>query len=71
MDKGSQHCMGGSDQNYPEEKEMHEGKMSVWGSLQISEKRKDAKDKREKAALSEAALQIAEKRKEAKDKREK
>ena len=46
-------------------------KCLVWGSLQIAEKRKDAKDKREKPALSEAALQIAEKRKEAKDKREK
>ena len=43
MDRGSQHCTGGSDQNHPKEKEM---KMANWLSeeaLQIAEKRRDTK----------------------------
>ena len=27
------HCMGDSDQDYPQEKEMQTGKMVVWGGL--------------------------------------
>ena len=27
MDRGSRHCMGGSDQDHPQEKEMQKGKM--------------------------------------------
>ena len=48
MDRGSQHCTGGSDQNHPKEKEM---KMANWLSeeaLQIAEKRREAKGKGEK-----------------------
>ena len=30
IDKCLQHCTGGSDQNYPKEKEMQEGKVAVW-----------------------------------------
>ena len=33
MDGGSWHCTGGSDQEYPQEKEMQKDKMVVWGSL--------------------------------------
>jgi len=29
MDRGLQHCTGGSDQNHPKEKEMQEGRMVV------------------------------------------
>ena len=42
MDGGSWHCIGGSDQDHPQEKEMHKGKMVVWGGL------RGAKGKREK-----------------------
>ena len=31
MDGGSQHCMGASDKKHPQEKEMQNGKMVVWG----------------------------------------
>ena len=48
MDGGSWYCIGGGDQNPPEEKEMHKGKMVVWGALQITEKRRGAKGKGEK-----------------------
>ena len=48
MNEGSQHCMGGSDQNHPEEKEMQKGKWLSEEGLQIAEKRKEAKGKREK-----------------------
>ena len=40
--------MGGSDQNHPEEKEMQKGKWLSEEGLQIAEKRKEAKGKREK-----------------------
>ena len=33
MDGGSWHCIGGSDQDHPQEKEMQKGKMVVWGGL--------------------------------------
>ena len=33
MDRGLYHCIGGSDQNHPKEKEMQEGKMVAWGGL--------------------------------------
>ena len=48
MDRGSQHCTGGSDQNYPKEKEMQKAKM-VEEALQIAKKKKEmltAKEKR-------------------------
>ena len=42
MDRGSQHCRGGSDQDHPQEEEMQRGKMVVWGDL-IADKRREAK----------------------------
>ena len=42
------HCTGSSDQNHPKEKEMQEDKVVVWGSLQIAERRREAKGKRER-----------------------
>ena len=48
MDKGSWHCIGGTDQNYPQEKEMQKGKMVVWVGLKIAEKRREVIGKGEK-----------------------
>ena len=48
MDRGSCHCIGGSDQDHPQEKEMQKGKMVVEGGKQITEKRREAKGKGEK-----------------------
>ena len=43
------HCTGGSDQGHPQEKEMQKGKMAVREALQITEKRREANSKGEKA----------------------
>ena len=47
MDRGSCHCMGGSDQYHPQEKEMQKGKQLSEEALKIAEKR-DVKGKGEK-----------------------
>ena len=41
-------CTGDRDQDHPQEKEMQRGKMVVWGSLKIAEKRREARGKGEK-----------------------
>ena len=46
MDGVSWHCTGDGDQNHPQEEEMQEDKMGVWGD--IDEKIREAKDKEEK-----------------------
>ena len=33
MDGGSWHCIGGSDQDHPQEKEMQKATMVFWGGL--------------------------------------
>ena len=33
MDGGLWHCIGGSDQDHPQEKEMQRGQMALWGGL--------------------------------------
>ena len=49
MDRASQHCTGGSDQNHSQGVwGMRQGKMVVCGALQIAEKRRDVKGKGEK-----------------------
>ena len=48
MEWGSWHCIGGSDQDHPQEKEMQKGKMVVWGGLTNSCERREAKSKGEK-----------------------
>ena len=48
MDRGLCHCTEGSDQDHPQEEEMQKGKMVVWGTLQIAEKRRKAKGKGDK-----------------------
>ena len=45
MHGGSEHCTGGSDQNHPKEKEMLKGQMVCEETLQIAEKRREAKGK--------------------------
>ena len=42
------HCTGGSDQNHPQEKEMQKAKWLSMEALQIVEKRREVKNKREK-----------------------
>ena len=58
MDRGSSHCIGGSDQNHPKEK----CKKAKWLSeeaLQIAEERREAKSKgeRERYTLLKAEFQ--------------
>ena len=48
MNGGSRHCIKGSDQDHPQEKEMQNGKWLSKEALQIAEKRKDMKGKAEK-----------------------
>ena len=40
MDRGSWPCIGGSDQDHPQVKEMQNGKMVVWGGIKIAVERK-------------------------------
>ena len=40
LDRGSQHCIGGSDLDQPQEKETQKGKMVVWRGLTNSWKEK-------------------------------
>ena len=48
MDGGSSHCIGGSDQDHPQEKDMQKAKWLSEEALQISEKRRRGKIKGEK-----------------------
>ena len=48
MNGGSRHCIKGSDQDHPQEKEMQNGKWLSKEALQIAEKRREAKSKGEK-----------------------
>ena len=45
------HCMGDSDQDYPQEKEMQTGKMVVWGGLTNSWEKKSLKRHRRKGKI--------------------
>ena len=47
MDGGSWHCIGGNDQDHPQEKEIQKGKIFLWGGLTKScEKKQKAKEKK-------------------------
>ena len=48
MERGPWHCTGAGDQNQPQEKEMQKPKCLSEEGLQIAEKRKEVKHKREK-----------------------
>ena len=51
MDGSSWPCTGGGDQNHPQEKEMHKGKMPVWGCLTNSWEKKRSKRQRRKGKI--------------------
>ena len=48
MDRGLWHCTGGSDQDHPQEKEYKKAKWLSEETLQVAEKRREAKGKGEK-----------------------
>ena len=48
MDRGSRHCLGDRDQDHPQEKEMQNSKMTVWGGVTNSCEKKTSKKQREK-----------------------
>ena len=48
MDGGSWHCIGGNDQEHPQEKEMQKAKWLSEEVLQIAEKRREVKGKGER-----------------------
>ena len=56
MDRGSWHCTGGSDQDHSHDKEMQKEKQLSEEALQIAEKRREAKGKREKIYPSECRV---------------
>ena len=47
MDRCSRHCIGGSDQDDPQEKEKQKAKWLSVEALQIAKKRREAKGKKE------------------------
>ena len=47
MDRGSEHCTGGSDQKHSKEEEMQEGKV-IGEAVQIAEERRELKSKGER-----------------------
>ena len=51
MDGGSWHCIGGGDQDDPQEKEMQKSKMAVWGGLTSSWEKKRSKSQRRKGNI--------------------
>ena len=48
MARGSQHCVGGSDQNHPKKKNCKKRKWLSEEALQIAEERREVKSKGEK-----------------------
>ena len=48
MDRGLWHCRGGRDQNHPQEKEMEQSKIVVWGRLTNSSEKKRSERQRRK-----------------------
>ena len=52
MKDGSWHCTGGSDQDHPQEKEMPKAKRLSEEALQIAEKSREAKGKRENGSYT-------------------
>ena len=51
LDGSSWHCIEGSDQDHPQEKEMQKGKMVVWGGVTKSCERKRSKKQRRKGKI--------------------
>ena len=63
MDRGLWHCIGGRDQDHPQEKEMQKGKMVVWGGLTNSWEKRNEKQKR-KGKLYPTECRVSENSKE-------
>ena len=51
MDRGSEHCAGGGDQNHPQEKGIQKGKVFAWGSLTKSKEKKRSERQRRKGKI--------------------
>ena len=51
MHRGSWHCTGDRDQDLPQEKEMQESKMAVWGGLTNSCEKKRSKKQRRRGKI--------------------
>ena len=51
MDGGSWHCIGGRDQDHPQEKEIQKVKMAVWGGLTNSWEKKRSERQRKKGKI--------------------
>ena len=64
MDRGSWHCTGGSDPDYPQEKEMQKGKVIVWGGLTNSYEKKTSERQRRKGKLYPFECRVRKSRKE-------
>ena len=58
MDRGSQHCTRGSDQNHIEEKEMHKAKWLSEEALQIPEKKREVKSKGERGRYTQLNVEF-------------
>ena len=64
MDGGSCHCMGDSDENHPQEKEMQEGKMAVWGGLINRWKKEENLRQRKKEKIHHSEYRVPKNNKE-------
>ena len=64
MDGVSWHCRGDRDQDHPQEKEMQERKMSVWGDLTNSCEKKRSKKQRRKGKIYPFECRVPNKSKE-------
>ena len=64
MDGGSWHCIGGSDQDHPQDKEMQKGKMVVWGGLTNSWEKKKSERQRRKGKIYPSECRVPKKSKE-------
>ena len=58
MDRGSQHCTRGSDQNHIKEKEMHKAKQLSEVALQIPEKKREVKSKGERGKYTQLNVEF-------------
>ena len=56
--------MVGGDQNHPQEKEMQQGKVVVWGGLQIAVKRREWKGEGEREKINPTESRVPKNNKE-------
>ena len=57
---GSLHCIRGSDQNHPKEKEMWEGKVVIWGGLTNNWRKKRAASQGRKERINPSECRVPE-----------